>query len=102
MKTTIIVPTKNRSKDLEKMLESVLTQSVCPDEIVIIDQSETDESEQLAHAVMKSGNGIHFNFVRDRAVRGAAQARSAARLGLWRWTRTGSLHDPPPAGRGPL
>ena len=47
MKTSTIIVTYNRPKDLEKCLESILTQSSLPDEIIIVDNGDSEESRNL-------------------------------------------------------
>lgn len=42
-KISIIIPTKDRPQDLVKCLESVLSQTLLPDEIVIVDASDTEK-----------------------------------------------------------
>jgi len=42
-KISIIIPTKNRLQDIIKCIESILIQTLLPDEIVIVDSSDTEE-----------------------------------------------------------
>jgi len=42
-KISIIIPTKNRFQDIIKCIESILIQTLLPDEIVIVDSSDTEE-----------------------------------------------------------
>ena len=44
MKVSVIVCTKNRPKELMQFLASLATQSVAPDEIIIVDASDTEEA----------------------------------------------------------
>lgn len=43
MKISIIIPTLNRYKDLKIALDSILLQSILPDEVLIVDQSDNFE-----------------------------------------------------------
>lgn len=42
-KISVIIPTKNRTDDVIRCLESISIQTVLPDEIIIVDSSETEE-----------------------------------------------------------
>ena len=46
---SIIIPTRNRPRDLTDAIRTIFTQTVLPAEIVIVDQSETDESRQVVN-----------------------------------------------------
>lgn len=46
MNYSIIVPTCNRKEDLVKLIDSILNQTVLPAEIIIIDQSENDDTRK--------------------------------------------------------
>lgn len=41
---SIVIPTKNRNSDLLECVESIIHQDILPEEIVIIDQSNTSEA----------------------------------------------------------
>ena len=47
-KTTVIVPTFNREKFLADSIESLLRQTVVPDQILIIDDGSTDRTAEIA------------------------------------------------------
>jgi GT2 family glycosyltransferase len=40
---SVVIPTKNRFQDIIKCIESILVQTLLPDEIVIVDSSDTQE-----------------------------------------------------------
>jgi glycosyltransferase involved in cell wall biosynthesis len=44
---SIIIPTCNRSDDLRRALESILIQTITPEEIIIIDQSDDQNTKRL-------------------------------------------------------
>jgi GT2 family glycosyltransferase len=46
-KISIIIPTKNRSRDLSDTLRTILTQTVLPHEIIIVDQGGRNERQKL-------------------------------------------------------
>lgn len=47
MKTSILIPTYNRIHDLDICLDSIQKQTITPDEIIIIDDSDNNKTEQL-------------------------------------------------------
>jgi glycosyltransferase involved in cell wall biosynthesis len=72
---SIIVPTKNRAADLAITLRSVLAQTRQPDEIVIVDQSDSNETRRAVDkltAELKIQPKIIY--VHDKNIHGASQA----------------------------
>lgn len=49
MSTTVIIPTYNRCKFLQRALQSVCRQTLLPDEIIVIDDGSDDATEQMLH-----------------------------------------------------
>ena len=43
LKISVVIPTKNRFQDIIKCIDSILIQTLLPDEIVIVDASDTQE-----------------------------------------------------------
>lgn len=80
MTLSIIVPTKNRAKDLGVAVHSVLAQSVLPLEIVVVDQSSDRESEAAVRAELEAaslrGVSVELQYVHDPAIAGANAARN--------------------------
>ena len=56
MKTSLIVSTYNWPQALQICLESILKQTVAPDEIVIADDGSTDETRQLIAEIQAKSN----------------------------------------------
>lgn len=86
---SIIVPTKNRAEDLAEAVESILNQEVLPDELVIVDQSETDEGRKRVEQVFAGASAgvcerIALHYIHDTTITGSAQARN---LGIERSTK---------------
>ena len=44
-KISVIIPTKNRMEDIKRCLESISAQTLLPDELVVVDSSDTKELE---------------------------------------------------------
>jgi len=53
MKFSVVIPTKNRSECLEKLLISILEQSILPYEIIVVDDSDNLRTRQLIHSFRK-------------------------------------------------
>src|SRR6185437_7222284 len=65
---SVIIPTKNRSQDLAKTLESLLSQTVQPMELIIVDQSvQRSFADPLP---------IHTIYIHDQSLSGASHARN--------------------------
>ena len=46
---SVIIPTLNAAREINSLLHSLRTQSICPDEVLVIDSSSDDETETLVH-----------------------------------------------------
>lgn len=74
-----VIPTRNRPRDLAQAVASVLAQHRLPDELIIIDQSVTDESErQISEQYATAGVGIRLVYVRDPDIKGLVPAKARA------------------------
>ena len=51
MQVTVMIPTKDRPGCLERVVELILGQTVLPSQIVIVDQSGSDESRRRVDAL---------------------------------------------------
>ena len=79
---SVIIPTKNRPGDLKLTVETLLAQTMLPDEIVVIDQSSGDESRRAICALLSEAlpdnTRPRLNYVHDPSITGLAQARNRA------------------------
>jgi GT2 family glycosyltransferase len=80
---SVIIPTKNRIEDLIRAVESLLRQTVPPQELIVVDQSLSAEAEdRIEKAVMKVGSvgesGIQVRYIYDPKISGGAIARNRA------------------------
>ena len=69
---TVIIPTLNRPADLARCLDSILAQTVRPDQVVVVDDGEADAD---ALAARFSGTGIRLDYVKKK-VRGLCRSRN--------------------------
>jgi GT2 family glycosyltransferase len=79
---SVLIPTKNRPACLERAVQLLLAQSVVPDQLVIVDQSTTDESRRRVERLVADGPGartlVRLRYIHDPAIPGAAVARNRA------------------------
>jgi len=67
--TSILISTKNRILDLKECIDSILIQTVKPDEIILVDASYTFESFEMSE-VMLANAGIKLTYYRQDVVGG--------------------------------
>jgi len=70
-KVSVIIPTKNRTNDLRRTLDSLIIQTRRPDEIIVVDQGSSP-------ALNSSDFPIPLTYVHAAYVSGAAVARNVA------------------------
>ena len=68
LKTSIIVPTLNRKTDLEKTLASISECNILPFEIIIIDQSDNDETKKLCNNLKKINIRYFYTDIKSSAL----------------------------------
>ena len=79
MLITAVIPTKNRPDDLTRAVLSICAQTRRPDELLIIDQSPDDRSQQCTtRALSEHGRGLDVTYVRDPGIPGLVAAKRAA------------------------
>jgi len=79
----VIIPTKNRSIDLGLTFESIIRQSILPNQIIVVDQSEDDESCKQVEKLYREARSqvrdvVRLDSVRDPGISGGAVARNRA------------------------
>jgi GT2 family glycosyltransferase len=80
MTVTAVVPTKNRPAWLVEAVRALLAQSVPPDTLIVVDQSDTDTGRRQVTAMVESRPGSRpaLVYVWDPAISGLAAARNVA------------------------
>lgn len=75
LKISAVIPTKNRQADLRLAVESILAQLRPPDELIIIDQSDTTQSQVMVEGLCAGHQGMRLIYVYDRSVTGLVDAK---------------------------
>lgn len=73
---SVIIPTKNRPDALAMCVASLVSQTRLPDELIVVDQSNTDESRRRVHELVERWPEIALRYVWDTTINGAAAARN--------------------------
>jgi len=77
---SVVMPTKNRMLFLVAAVRALLAQTVTPDELIVIDQSDDDTSSARIAALVAATPAPRrprLTYVLDRTINGAAAARNA-------------------------
>ena len=82
MKVSVIVPTRNRPRELGHLLWSLYWQEELPAQIVVVDQSQGDETRRVVDSFAQLFKAAHGGLpelvhVHDQGIRGAGPARNA-------------------------
>jgi len=81
MTISVIIPTKNRLKDLLNTIRTVLIQTYLPNEIIIVDQNASSEIKDEVMALLNNSdiskrNNIAVKYIHDPQITGLTQARN--------------------------
>jgi GT2 family glycosyltransferase len=80
--TSLIISSRDRPEFLERVIESILAGSACPDELIAIDQSRSANARLEALAAA-SPDRIHYRWTQER---GLSRGRNAGiALAHWEW-----------------
>lgn len=78
----VLIPTLNRPHDLTIAVRTLLAQSVLPQELIIVDQSPSDESERQVRALFaghaEAAAQLRLRYTRDPGIHSLALARNVA------------------------
>jgi len=75
---TAVIPTLNRPIDLGHAVVSILSQTVLPDELLIVDQSVDDQSLRQVMSLMQGYDSIKLNYIHDATISGLVDAKRVA------------------------
>jgi len=78
---SIIIPTKGRPTDLQATVGSIFLQTLLPIQLIIVDQSEGEESRQRVQEMFRAApqnirDAIRLDYVLDAKISSAAAARN--------------------------
>ena len=76
MTFSVIIPTKNRPKELIKLFDSLIFQTYLPDQIIIIDQSEDENVIKQKLIKKMKDTKISLDYIHDRSINGLVQAKA--------------------------
>ena len=68
MKVSVVIPVYNEKKRIKKCLDSLLSQSEKPDEIIVVDNNSTDSTVSIVrkykgvNLVHEKKQGIHLHY----------------------------------------
>lgn len=79
MRISAVIPTKNRSVDLLKAVESIRGQVRLPDELIVVDQSDSDTSRATIQSMVDAaGDSMHLIYIYDPEITGLVDAKREA------------------------
>lgn len=79
MRVAAVIPTKNRPADLVEAVRSILNQVVPPNELVVVDQSESEDGQQRVIDLFNTmKTDVRLNYILDASIKGLVAARAAA------------------------
>ena len=73
-----VIPTRNRPIDLGKAVASIIEQHRLPETLIIVDQSEGNESFDTVDALFAGQSAITLNYVHDSSISGLVEAKKVA------------------------
>lgn len=75
---TAVIPTRNRPGDLVKAVESIIRQKRPPEELIVVDQSEGNESAELIKPRFAAESPIKLLYIHDPDISGLVEAKKVA------------------------
>lgn len=75
---SVVIPTKNRIEDLLFAVRSVLSQSRLPDELIVVDQSVSDEADKRTRSLLADYKSINYKHIFNNTLTGLTAAKNVA------------------------
>ncbi|MDA8599126.1 glycosyltransferase [Porticoccaceae bacterium] len=75
IKLTVVIPTKNRENDLITLVDSLMLQSRLPDELIIVDQSDTPDSKNNITGRWTKALSSELVYILDPSIKGLVDAK---------------------------
>ncbi len=76
MLISVVVPTRNRPRDVEKLLPTIARQTRLPDQLIVVDQSPDEETQLVAREAMDPKIAERCVYVHDSEIKGVSAARN--------------------------
>jgi glycosyltransferase involved in cell wall biosynthesis len=73
---SVIIPTKNRKNDLLETVGALVTQTRLPDELIIVDQSASNDCGPALEQLLRNAGIARFIHIWDRTITGLPMARN--------------------------
>lgn len=78
MTFSIVIPTKNRPKELTAVFNSIMEQTRLPDQVIIIDQSKSENLVKTTIESLVKETSVILKYVHDEGIKGLVQAKAAS------------------------
>ena len=78
MTFSFVIPTKNRLEELKTIFNSILSQSLYPNQVIVIDQSEPNNLDIKHFEELIAPTNINLSYIHDQSIRGLVDAKSAS------------------------
>ena len=75
MRLSVIIPTKNRKSDLIALINSLMGQSIIPDELIIIDQSDTLSCKSIIINKWNTIENSKLKYIHDTSISSLVKAK---------------------------
>ena len=75
---SVVLPTKNRHFDLSNFFDSLLEQSIFPNQVIVIDQSSENLSEALITKKVNSVKSSTLTYIHNINIKGLVEAKNYA------------------------
>ena len=77
---SVVIPTLNHGRYIRRAIDSVLAQTKAPDEVVVVDDGSTDDTEEV---LASYGNAIQYVYQDNQGV--SAARNTGIRLSTSNW-----------------
>jgi|GEM_PF-4809921 len=78
-KVSVIIPTRNNTRKIEHNIQSLLSGRICPDEIIVSDQSDNDETRKVTSRVISELDADRIKYIRQSRTGLSANRNDALR-----------------------
>lgn len=73
---SVVIPTRGRPRDLSNAIESIILQSLKPNELIIVDQSTDNSSREIVESMMSQEKFISLIYILDQKINGLVEAKN--------------------------